>query len=178
MGGYCYFNNAMVATEVLRSEGKVAILDVDFHHGNGTHDIVKRKNLAAQGNTILAISIHADPDRMFPNFTGKTNEIPESGCVNFALDSGINNKEYDKILLKALSMIDLFNPDFITVSLGFDTYKKDPICDFKLTTKYYERMANQIMEVKKPTVIIQEGGYNTDAIGANALSFIKGIEGK
>jgi len=166
MGGYCYFNNAMVAVETLREKGKVAILDVDFHHGNGTHDILDMQRM---------IDV-ADPDLMFPYFSGKKRMFEKPECFNYPLPLGVTNEQYDAILQRTLRRINDFNPYSLVVSIGYDTYKDDPIGGFQLTTDYYERMARQIMELKKPTVFIQEGGYNVAAIGHNARSFIKGTE--
>ncbi len=178
MGGYCYLNNSMVAAEVLSQTGKVAILDVDFHHGNGTHDIIKMKNEQAKQHKILGVSIHADPDKKFPYFSGKNPGSMRSGLINFPLAEHTGVSQYDPVLHKSIDLIDKFDPSFLIVSLGFDTYMNDTLTGgfFQLNTEYYEQMAHTIMELNRPTLIIQEGGYNVADIGKNALSFIRGVE--
>ncbi len=177
MGGYCYFNNAAIAANVLSKRGKVGILDVDFHHGNGTQDIFREKQRKSNNPRVLAISIHADHDRMFPYFTGQTSadDAPLWMGIDYELGKYASNEEYDVVLGKAIRRLSDFAPDYLVVPVGFDTHERDPIADFKLTTDYYERMARQIAELKKPTVFVQEGGYNLDTIGNNITSFIAGI---
>lgn len=169
MGGFCYLNNAAIAAQYLSEFGKVAILDIDYHHGNGTQDIFYDRS------NVLTVSIHADPKNKFPYYWGFEDEIGvglgKGKNLNIILSSGANNKDYDKSLKKALEKIKNFNPKYLVISLGLDTYKKDSLGDFKLTTDYYRVMAKKIKSLGYPTVIIQEGGYHED-IGKNVVSFL------
>lgn len=118
------------------------------------------------------------PHSEVPYFSGMEDVFNSKGkklSSNYPLGSRVKNREYNKALDKALQDIAGFGAKYLVVSLGFDTYKDDPICDFSLTTDYYEEMARNIMSLKLPTVLIQEGGYRLDAIGANAASFVKGV---
>lgn len=173
MGGYCYFNNSAIATQHLSIDGKVAVLDVDFHHGNGT------QNIFYDRGDVMTISIHADPNWKFPYYTGFTNEIGlnegEGKNINFPLPEGITDKRYQKILEKAIKKIQDFKPKYLVIPLGLDTHKDDPIGGFKLTTKYYTQMAKTINSLNLPTLIVQEGGYNTSLLGDNVVSFLNGF---
>jgi acetoin utilization deacetylase AcuC-like enzyme len=174
MGGYCYFNNAAIAAEYLSRTGTVAILDIDFHHGNGTQHIFYDRQ------DVFYISLHADPTVKFPFISGFANETGRGEGkgynLNFPLPLGTGNKAYDQTLNKALSQIKKYRPDFLVVSCGFDTYEGDPIGGFKLTIPFYEIMAKQINELNVPTLIIQEGGYNVQDLGKIAYSFYKGFK--
>ncbi len=177
MAGYCYLNNSAVAARTLCQEGRVGILDVDFHHGNGTEDIFRVLQESEENPRVLHLSIHADPDRMFPYFSGQTTDgsVPLWKGINFALGAGIEDDQYQNVLGEASARLKDFRPHFLVVPVGFDTHESDPIADFKLTTKYYEKLARSIMGLGVRTVFVQEGGYNLDTIGANISSFIQGI---
>lgn len=172
MGGFCYLNNAAIAAQFLSKFGNIAILDLDFHHGNGTQEIFYNRD------DVLTVSIHGHPDRQFPYHWGFEDEIGvdlgEGKNLNIALLSGIRDIEYDRALQKALDKIKNYNPKYLVISLGLDTYKMDPKGDFKLTTNYYGRMAKTIKSLNYPTVIIQEGGYHDD-LGKNVVSFLNGF---
>lgn len=173
MGGYCYFNNAAIAGDFLSKKGKVAILDIDFHHGNGTqHAFYER-------NDVLYVSIHADSRRRYPYRTGFSNETGkgkgEGYNKNYPLDIGTGDKEYLPVLKQAVKDVKAFNPQFLLVSLGFDTYEKDPIGGFKISIPFYETMGKEIKDVNIPTLIIQEGGYFIEDLGKMAVSFLNGI---
>lgn len=170
MGGYCYFNNAAIAAHTLSKKGKVATLDVDFHHGNGTQHIF------SQREDIFTSSIHADTDWKFPFMAGNKNEPGIKANSNYPLLAGVTDKEYQVVLEEAVKKISDFNPDYLVVSLGLDTHEADPIGGFKLTTPYYQKMGQTIVELSVPTVIVQEGGYNTGLLGENVISFLKGFE--
>lgn len=174
MGGYCFFNNAAIAAQVLSKKGRVAMLDVDFHHGNGTQEIFYDRP------DVLTISIHADPAWKFPYYAGFENEKgSKKGLgtnVNVPLSQGTNNEEYHTSLMHAIDKIKQFNPAYLVVPLGFDTYFADPIGGFALTTDYYYRMAQAIHSVKIPTVLVQEGGYNIDMLGKNVVTFLEGFQ--
>lgn len=173
MGGYCYFNNAAIAADYLSEHGKVAILDIDFHHGNGTQSIFYNRS------DVLYVSVHADPHVKFPYSSGFANEKGMgSGFgfnINYPLSLDTSNQQYLRVLSKALRNIKIFNPQFLIVSAGFDTYEKDPIGGFKLTISFYETMARKIADLQLPTLIVQEGGYHIEDLGKIAFSFLKGF---
>lgn len=174
MGGYCYLNNSAIAAHYLSQKGKVAILDIDLHHGNGTQEIFYSRS------DVLTISIHADPRYKFPYYSGYENERGKSNGKgfnhNFPLPKNTNNALYQRVLLKTLKIISDYRPQYLIVPLGLDTFEKDPIGFFKLTTEYYNKVAKQIRKLNIPTVIVQEGGYNSKELGFNVLSFLTGFE--
>jgi acetoin utilization deacetylase AcuC-like enzyme len=173
MGGYCYFNNAAIAAEYLAQHGKAAILDVDFHHGNGT------QNAFYERNDVLYLSIHADPKVRFPYSTGFAEEagkgLGEGFNKNYLLPLGTTDKDYEVVLQQTLTDISTFAPKFLIISAGFDTYQHDPIGGFKLTIPFYKTMASYIMSLNLPTLVIQEGGYYIQDLGEIAFSFYSGL---
>lgn len=175
MSGYCYFNNAAIAANYLSSRGKVVILDVDFHHGNGTQAMFYERD------DVFYISIHADPEVKFPYISGFANEKGKGAGLgfnkNYPLPLGTTNQVYLRILKKAILHVHIFKPTFLVVSLGFDTYEKDPIGGFTLTIPFYKKMAEEIAQIGLPTLIVQEGGYNVDDLGKMAVSFLSGFTG-
>jgi acetoin utilization deacetylase AcuC-like enzyme len=174
VGGYCYLNNAAIAAQMLSTHGKVAILDVDYHHGNGTQDVFYDRS------DVVTCSIHADPKRKFPYFAGLASEkgvgAGHEHNRNYPLATGITNTQYQTVLESAISWISNHNPKYLIISLGLDTHQSDPISDFELTTVYYQQMANTISELNLPTVVVLEGGYSTEAIGQNVVSFLSGLK--
>lgn len=168
MGGYCYLNNGAVTAQLASqtTNEKVAILDVDFHHGNGA------ENIFEENHNILTISIHANPSDRFPYFSGEDNTNNKSNA-NYPLPLGTTDEQYQKVLLKALNKIKEFKAKFLIVSFGADTHESDPIGGFKLTTNYFTQMAKTISNSDLPTVILQEGGYNTSKLGDNVVAFLK-----
>jgi acetoin utilization deacetylase AcuC-like enzyme len=177
-GGYCFFNNAAIAAEaVTRATGaRVAILDVDYHHGNGTQQIFWRRG------DVLYVSLHADPERQYPFFLGRANETGEgegSGAnVNLPLPAGTDDAAYLAALDRGLAAIAATQGDLIVVSLGFDTYGHDPIGDFALTTAVYHECGRRVAALGRRLVILQEGGYYRPALGANARAWLRGAEGR
>jgi acetoin utilization deacetylase AcuC-like enzyme len=173
LGGYCYFNNAAVAAEYLSKKGKVAILDIDFHHGNGTQRIFYDRS------DVLYVSLHADPKLMFPYISGFAEEKGIAAGAgfnyNFPLPLNTSNAQYEKVLLEALQIIKKYKPENLIISCGFDTYEKDPIAGLKLTIPFYETIAQHIMSLKLPTLVLQEGGYYVEDLGKIAYSFTKGL---
>lgn len=173
MGGYCYFNNAAIAAEYLSQNGKVAILDIDFHHGNGTQQIFYERP------DVLYVSLHVDPRVGFPYTAGFANEKGANDGKgfnkNFPLPLGTTEADYEKILTKAYNLIEEYKPSSLVVSCGFDTYEKDPIGGFKLSIPFYEKMAKAIKGLDLPTLVVQEGGYNITDLGKIAYSFVKGL---
>lgn len=173
-GGYCYFNNAAICAKYLRNKGKVVILDIDFHHGNGTQDIFYKDD------KVFFISIHGDPRDYFPYFYGFQSETGIGKGLgynlNVILPTGCQYPEYEKALKKTvMPAIKNFNPQYLIVSAGFDTYKLDPIGKFQLETSDYFKMGKLINTLKLPSVILQEGGYHTKDLGLNVVSFLKGF---
>ena len=175
-GGYCFFNNAAIVAEdlVRRGAGRVAILDIDYHHGNGTQQIFWERS------DVLYVSLHADPARAFPYFSGHADEAGAGAGegFNYNIPLGVRTgiEDYAAALERACAIVNEVDPDApLIVSLGFDTFERDPIADLALTTEDYARVGSIIASLSRPTVLIQEGGYAIDAIGANALSFLSGF---
>lgn len=173
MGGYCFFNNASIAADMMSKKGRVAILDIDFHHGNGT------QNMFYERSDVLYVSIHADPALKYPYKTGYVDEVGKEAGLgfnkNYPLPLETGDAEYLPVLKRALQEIQSFNPDYIVLSAGFDTYEKDPICQFKLTIPFYKTIGEEIKALNKPTLVIQEGGYAVDALGDIAYNLLQGL---
>jgi acetoin utilization deacetylase AcuC-like enzyme len=175
-GGYCFFNNAAIVAEQLVDRGatRVAILDVDYHHGNGTQQLFWERS------DVLYVSLHADPARAFPYFSGHASEKGSGAGHGFTwnapLPAGTDVDAYVETLQRACEVIAKFDPDApLIVSLGFDTFEGDPIADFGLRTEDYALVGGTISALDRQLILLQEGGYAIDAIGANALSFLSGI---
>lgn len=177
LGGYCFLNNAAIAAQAFRDAGaeRVTILDIDYHHGNGTQAIFYDRA------DVQFISIHAHPRLAYPYFLGYDDERGvgngEGYTVNYPLLPGTDWTAYQEALASALQQIKVYSPDVVVVSLGVDTFEHDPICDFKLTTPDYYRMGQQLATLNLPLLIVLEGGYALDAIGANVANVLNGIEG-
>lgn len=177
-GGMCYLNNAAIAAQYLLDQGtkKVAIFDIDLHHGNGTQDIFYERG------DVLVVNINANPNFKFPHFTGYEDEHGRGEGMgvnyNFPLPQDTDNELYDQTVKKALLIIKKYQPEYLLVSAGFDTYEKDPIGAFRLTTPYYQKIGKQIKNLDIPTLIIQEGGYATGMLGENVLSLLTGLHGR
>lgn len=168
--GYCYLNNAAIATSYLLANGaaRIAILDIDLHHGNGTQEIF------AHRHEVLIQDIHAHPDYEYPYFSGAE---WEKGSLPFGKYADI--KKYDQIVSKALNKIAFFKPNFLIVSAGFDTHKDDPTQSVPgesgLTSDYYQKLGKRIAALRLPTLVIQEGGYDTKVLGKNVALFLRGL---
>jgi acetoin utilization deacetylase AcuC-like enzyme len=172
VGGFCYFNNAAIAAETLLSvHRRVAILDVDVHHGNGTQDIFYRRG------DVLTVSIHADPVRFYPFFWGYACERGDGAGlganVNLPLPRKTGDDAYLDALELALSRIDEFVPDALVVALGLDAFAGDPFQGFAVTTDGFGRIAERIAALKLSTVLVQEGGYLCDELGDNLAAFLQ-----
>ena len=169
-GGFCFLNNAAVAARALGRLGKVAVLDVDFHHGNGTQEIFWTDA------GVQYVSLHGDPDVHYPYFTGGADETgADAGAGttrNFPLPDGTGDEEYLAALELACEAVDGFGPDVLVVSLGFDTFKADPIGGFRVTTQGYAAIGERIAQLGRPALVVQEGGYAIDALGANAVAAV------
>jgi acetoin utilization deacetylase AcuC-like enzyme len=176
LGGYCYLNNAAVAAEGARAAGKgrVAILDVDYHHGNGTQDI-----FLARGDVLFA-SIHADPRTDYPFYWGHADERGagegEGTTLNLPLPRGTTIHAYEAALGRALRAIADFGADLLVCSFGADTFAGDPISAFALDTADYGPIAGRIAALGLPTLIVMEGGYAVDELGANVAAFLGGFD--
>jgi acetoin utilization deacetylase AcuC-like enzyme len=177
-GGYCFFNNGAIAAEAIaKATGeRVAILDVDVHHGNGTQQIFWRRE------DVLYVSLHADPIRLYPFFLGYADEVGEGPGRGANLNLPQPLRAEDAIYLadldRALERIGREPGSVVVVSLGFDTYEHDPIGDLALTTAGYHEMGRRVGSLGKRLVILQEGGYHVDDLGANARAWLRGAEGR
>ena len=175
LGGYSYLNNAAIAVDHAIGSGRknVAILDVDYHHGNGTQDIFLHRA------DVLYVSIHADPVMDYPYYWGHADETGSGdgagATLNLPLPRGTDWSRYEPALLVALERIAKHEPDLLIVSYGADTFEGDPISHFKLRTSDYEPMARRIAALGLPTAVVMEGGYAVDALGANVASFLSGF---
>ncbi len=174
LGGYCYLNNAAIAAEAATAAGKrVAILDVDYHHGNGTQDIFYERG------DILFVSIHADPATDYPFYWGHAEERGEGegegATLNLPLPRGTGLDPYRRALATALASVAAFGADLLICSYGADTFVGDPISHFALETAHYPIIASDIAGIGLPTIIVMEGGYAVDALGANVAAFLSGF---
>ena len=174
-GGFCYFNNSAIAAQQLRAKyARVAILDVDVHHGNGTQRIFYERD------DVLTISIHADPIRFYPFFWGYADEVGSGsgeGCnINMPLPRGTNDSDYLKTLDTALDAMALFGPDALVIALGLDAHESDPFQGMRITTAGFGSIGRNLGSVGLPTVIVQEGGYLSDSLGNNLASFLGGFQ--
>lgn len=173
-GGYCYFNNAAIVAKRLRRKARVAILDIDFHHGNGTQDIFYRDP------RVLFVSIHGTPAEFYPYFSGFAEETgagPGAGFnLNLPLPRGCDGQEYMRVLERsALAAVAAFQPAYLIVSAGFDTFKSDPIGAFTLVTPDYHELGERIGRLGIPVIALQEGGYWVDDLGLNVATFLRGV---
>jgi acetoin utilization deacetylase AcuC-like enzyme len=171
-GGFCYLNNSAIAAQVLRGEyERVAILDVDVHHGNGTQDIFYERN------DVLTVSLHADPVRFYPFFWGGADERGRGdgeGCnLNLPLARGTGGDDYLVALDAAIAAIKGFGAEALVVALGLDAYAGDPLAGLALSTADFGRVGQRIAALGLPTVLVQEGGYPSDELGANLVAVLK-----
>jgi acetoin utilization deacetylase AcuC-like enzyme len=176
MGGYCFLNNAALAAQTLLNGGalQVALLDVDFHHGNGTQSIFYDRD------DVLFVSIHGDPATEYPFFLGHANETGEGvGAgynLNFPLPAGCSKAAWFDALAAACAAISVSGADALVVSLGLDTFEGDPIAKFPLTSLDYFEVGRVLRSLDLPTVFVLEGGYAAEAIGTNAVNVLDGFE--
>jgi acetoin utilization deacetylase AcuC-like enzyme/GNAT superfamily N-acetyltransferase len=172
-GGFCYFNSAAIAAHYLTGFGRVAMLDVDYHHGNGQQDIFYARA------DVLTVSIHGHPNFAYPYFTGFADEKGEGEGrgynVNYPLKEHLSPEEWFATLQQALRRIRRHQPDFVVLALGLDTAKGDPTGTWVLQRKHFGQMAAAIAALDLPIVIVQEGGYRTQSIGANARAFFESL---
>lgn len=173
-GGYCIFNNAAIAAyRLVKQFETVAILDIDFHHGNGTQDIFYEQS------NVLYVSLHADPSQFFPYYSGfedeKGQKLGLGYNINIPLPKNISTKDYKDKLKFAVKKIKEYQPGALVISMGFDTYKKDPIGGFDISTDDYREIALICGEIQVPILAVLEGGYNINSLKDNGYSFIKGL---
>jgi len=169
-GGYCFINNAAVAAQQLTSKGNVALLDIDYHCGNGTQDIFYKRD------DVLTISIHADPDFEYPHYWGYADEMGSGRGYgfhkNYPLEKGTDDGKYLAALEEALGLIRQYAPSHLVVSAGMDIYADDPLGSIKVTTHGIGEIGKRIASFGLPTVIVMEGGYANEVLGTNIAAFL------
>ncbi len=176
-GGYCFINNAAVAAQAFIDQGaaRVALLDVDFHHGNGTQAIFYDRA------DVMFLSLHGDPRDAFPHFLGYADELGQGDGTgfnhNYPMGPGTNFKNWGAALDDACQKIRNYAPDALVISLGVDTFEHDPISFFKLTSDDFKRYGAIISSLGLPTLFVMEGGYAVEEIGINAVNVLQGYEG-
>lgn len=177
MGGYSYLNAVAIAAEQALTRGaeRVAVLDVDYHHGNGTQDIFYQRS------DVLTLSLHADPKTDYPFYWGHADESGagdgEGMNLNLPMPRGTGWAAYQTRLTEALERVVSFKPDLMIVPYGADTYIGDPISFFDIESSDYRAMGAMIAAANVPTLICMEGGYAIEALGDNVASFLSGFEG-
>ena len=176
MGGYCYINNAAVATQAFLDSGahRVAILDIDYHHGNGTQSIFYTRA------DVFFTSIHCDPQQDYPHYLGYADETgagPGIGYnLNCPLPVGSGWSQWSHALERACEGIAQAKPSVLVVSLGVDTFREDPIASFKLDSEDYVSIGRRIAALGLPTLFVLEGGYAVEAMGLNVVNVLQGFE--
>ncbi len=174
-GGYCYFNSTAIAAQYLSGYGKVAILDLDYHHGNGQEDIFYQRA------DVLTISIHADPAFEYPYFSGYKDDIGENDGTgynfNLPLKRDIDGVEHLRAIHKAIKKLKSFKPDVLVIALGLDTAQNDPSGTWKLLAEDFHANGFVLGGLNYPTLVVQEGGYDCSVLGKNALAFLSGLWG-
>ena len=174
-GGYCFFNNAAIAANHVASTtgSKVTVLDVDYHHGNGTQEIFYGRD------DVQYVSLHGDPARAYPYIIGYADETGTgrgAGCnINIPLAARTDDDHYVEALERACESILAFGPAMIIVSLGLDTFVTDPISDLSLTADGFQRCGAVVAAMGLPTVALQEGGYDVGALGDNVRRWLIGL---
>ena len=174
-GGYCFLNNAALAAQHLRSSGlaRVAVLDVDYHHGNGTQAIFY------ECPDVFFASLHGDPRTEYPFFLGHADETGTGAGLganlNLPLPRGTDFARWSQALEVALAAINRFGAQALVVSLGVDTFAGDPISGFALHSDDYLRMGERLAAMGLPTVLVFEGGYAVDAVGVNVVNVLQGF---
>lgn len=172
-GGFCYFNSAAIAAEYLNAYGKTAILDIDYHHGNGSQIIFYERP------DVLTVSIHGHPSFAYPYFSGFADEKGEGAGrgynINIPLPEKLDGNGYRQVLADTIKRLDRFSPRFLVVSLGLDTAKEDPTGTWSLEANDFEAIGKMIGSLHLPTLVVQEGGYDTRVLGINARHFFSGL---
>ncbi|MBI1622772.1 histone deacetylase family protein [Aquamicrobium zhengzhouense] len=175
-GGYCFINNAAVAAQWFLDQGakRVSILDVDYHHGNGTQEIFYRRS------DVQVVNLHADPLFEYPHFLGHADEGGEGAGEGFnhnlPMARGTDWSGWSKALERGFKLVSDYTPDVLIVSLGVDTFERDPISQFKLVSDDYPKIGREIARLRLPTLFVMEGGYAVEEIGINAVGVLTGFE--
>jgi acetoin utilization deacetylase AcuC-like enzyme len=175
-GGYCYLNNAAIAAQAFLDQGahRVAVLDVDYHHGNGTQRIFYERD------DVLYVSIHGRPEEEFPYVLGFADETGagagEGFNVNLPLPKGALWPAFGQALSQAVKAVRYYRPDVVVVSLGLDAYKDDPVGGFRLESEDFTETGRMIATIGLPTLFVMEGGYAIDALGFNVVNLLAGYE--
>ncbi|MCP5026953.1 MAG: histone deacetylase family protein [Actinomycetia bacterium] len=175
-GGFCFLNNSAVAAQTLIEGGaqRVAIVDVDVHHGNGTQGIFYDRD------DVLTVSLHGDPTVYYPFYAGYADEKGrgrgEGHNLNVPLRQGTADDEYLDQLERALETIHRFEPDQLVIALGLDASERDPLAFLAITTDGFRRVAGALGALDRPTVLVQEGGYLSEVLGQNLAAFLEGFE--
>lgn len=174
-GGFCFLNNSAIAAQHLRRRyARVAILDIDVHHGNGTQGIFWRRR------DVLTVSVHADPLDYYPFFWGHEAERGEGDGLgynlNLPLPLGSPDAPWLQAIERSIARIRAFAAEALVVALGLDAHEDDPLKGLKVTTPGFARAGALIAGLGLPTVLVQEGGYLSDALGENLASALKGYE--
>ncbi len=176
MGGYCFLNNAAIAAQYLRNHGlqRVAVLDIDYHHGNGTQAIFDDRA------DVYTVSIHGDPQTEYPFYLGHADERGtdngEGFNLNLPLPKGSTFETWYATLQEALQVVTDFAPQALVVPLGLDTYEGDPISGFKLKSADYLKVGRVIAELQLPTLLTLEGGYAVADFGINTVNVLEGFQ--
>jgi acetoin utilization deacetylase AcuC-like enzyme len=176
MGGYCFLNNAAVAAQALLGHGnsRVAILDVDYHHGNGTQSIFYERS------DVLFVSLHGDPLTEYPFYLGHADEgglAAGAGFnLNLPLPAGCSSPLWFEALERACQRVTEHRADALVISLGLDNFAGDPISTFSLQAEDFTRLGQRLAKLGLPTVFILEGGYATQDLGRNAVNVLEGFE--
>ena len=173
-GGFCFLNNSAIAAQHLRGRhDRVAIVDVDLHHGNGTQGIFYRRD------DVLTVSLHADPIRFYPFFWGHAAERGEGRGLgyncNLPLPRGSGDEPFLEALASGIEQVRAFGPGALVVALGLDAFEGDPFGGLTVSTPGFARIGAALAALDLPTVIVQEGGYVCDGLGGNLTSFMDGF---
>jgi acetoin utilization deacetylase AcuC-like enzyme/GNAT superfamily N-acetyltransferase len=172
-GGFCYFNSAAIAAQYLSSYGNVAILDLDYHHGNGAQNIFYRRA------DVLTTSIHGHPRFAYPYFSGFADEKGEGAGfgynMNVPLPEQVSGEVYREALKKVLKRIENYRARFLVVPLGYDPAKDDPTGSWSLRPNDFRRNGEMVGSLRLPTIVVQEGGYRVRSLGVNARNFFSGL---
>lgn len=174
VGGFCLVNHAAIAATALRSRvGRVAVLDVDHHHGNGTQE------LFLTDPDVLYVSLHADPAGAYPWFTGFADEVGEGAgrgtTRNLPLPMGTDDDGYLAALGAACETVDAHDPAVVVLSLGTDTAATDPVGGLGLSAAAYPRIGRAVAALGRPVVSVQEGGYDLDRIGPDTVAVLTSL---
>ena len=172
-GGFCYLNSLAIAAEYLSFRGSVAVVDIDYHHGNGQQDIFYERS------DVLTISIHGHPNFTYPYFSGFEDEKGigqgKGFNINVPLPENIDGERYLEVVGSVLKRVIKFQPTYLIVALGLDTAKEDPTGTWNLLARDFEAIGRIIGKLSIPTLVVQEGGYDTRVLGINARSFLTGL---